>query len=113
MQVLQEEGCPFFDHNRPPFVSVDLTYAPDKDVDGRQQAVMVNPRVLEYETLVSLAQLKLHSTATVTLSLRTSPCRFRPRTTTATRGRSSTTRTASSTTCTRSSRPWPAASASG
>lgn len=31
---------------------------------------MVNPRVLEYETLVSLAQLKLHATATVTLSLK-------------------------------------------
>jgi uncharacterized protein (DUF362 family) len=31
---------------------------------------MVNPRVLEYETLISLAQLKLHETATVTLSLK-------------------------------------------
>ena len=70
MQVLQGEGCAFFDHNRPPFVSVDLTYAPDNDVSGPQQAVMVNPRVLEYQTLVSLAQLKLHSTATVTLSLK-------------------------------------------
>ena len=70
MDVLQQEGCPFFDHNRPPFASVDLTYAPDKDVSGPQQAVMVNPRVLEYETLISLAQLKLHSTATVTLSLK-------------------------------------------
>ena len=70
MPVLQEEGCPLFDHNRPPFVSVDLTYAPDKDVSGPQQAVMVNPRVLEYQTVVSLAQLKLHSTATVTLSLK-------------------------------------------
>ncbi|MDQ3810574.1 MAG: DUF362 domain-containing protein [Chloroflexota bacterium] len=68
--VLQQEGCSLFDHNRPPFTSVDLTYAPDKDVSGPQQAVMVNPRVLEYETLVSLAQLKLHSTATVTLSLK-------------------------------------------
>src|SRR5436305_3304732 len=70
MHVLQEHDCPLFDHNRPPFVSVDLTYAPDKDVNGPQQAVMVNPRVLEYQTLVSLAQLKLHSTATVTLSLK-------------------------------------------
>lgn len=68
--VVQQEGCTFVDHNRPPFVSVDLTYAPDKDVSGPQQAVMVNPRVLEYETLVSLAQLKLHATATVTLSLK-------------------------------------------
>src|ERR671930_1436085 len=70
MDVLQQEGCPFLDHNLPPFASVDLTYAPDKDVSGPQQAVMVNPRVLEYETLISLAQLKLHSTATVTLSLK-------------------------------------------
>jgi uncharacterized protein (DUF362 family) len=70
LRVLHEENCSLFDHNRPPFVSVDLTYAPEKDVSGPQQAIMVNPRVLEYETLVSLAQLKLHSTATVTLSLK-------------------------------------------
>jgi uncharacterized protein (DUF362 family) len=69
-EVLQQEGCAFFDHNRPPFTSVDLSYAPDRDVNGPQQSVMVNPRVLEYETLVSLAQLKLHATATVTLSLK-------------------------------------------
>ncbi|HZO89883.1 MAG TPA: DUF362 domain-containing protein [Chthonomonadaceae bacterium] len=31
---------------------------------------MVNPRVLEYETLISLSQLKLHETATVTLALK-------------------------------------------
>jgi uncharacterized protein (DUF362 family) len=32
--------------------------------------VRVNPRVLEYETLIALNQLKLHSTATVTLALK-------------------------------------------
>jgi uncharacterized protein (DUF362 family) len=32
--------------------------------------VIVNPRVLEYEVLVSLSQLKLHETATVTLALK-------------------------------------------
>ena len=32
--------------------------------------VMVNPRVLEYEKLVSLAQLKVHRTATVTLAIK-------------------------------------------
>jgi uncharacterized protein (DUF362 family) len=69
-EVIQHEQATFFDHNRPPFVSVDLTYAPDNDVSGPQQSVMVNPRVLEYETVVSLAQLKLHSTATVTLSMK-------------------------------------------
>src|SRR5438045_4207413 len=31
---------------------------------------MVNPRVLEYDTLVALNQLKLHETATVTLALK-------------------------------------------
>lgn len=31
---------------------------------------MVNPRVLEYETLVVLSQLKVHETATVTLALK-------------------------------------------
>jgi uncharacterized protein (DUF362 family) len=39
-------------------------------VDGPQKSVRVNPRVLEYETLISVAQLKLHETATVTLSLK-------------------------------------------
>ena len=70
MQVVEDEGAIFFDHNRSPFTPVDLSYAPDKDVDGPQRAVMVNPRVLEYETLVSLSQLKLHETATVTLALK-------------------------------------------
>jgi uncharacterized protein (DUF362 family) len=49
---------------------VELSYAPDRDVVGPQQAVMVNPRVLEYETLIALNQLKLHSTATVTMALK-------------------------------------------
>src|SRR5947208_7808182 len=31
---------------------------------------MVNPRVLEYEALIALNQLKLHETATVTLALK-------------------------------------------
>src|SRR5437879_82244 len=70
MDVISEEKVEFFDHNRPPFVSVDLQYAPDRDVAGPQQSVMVNPRVLEFDTLVSLAQLKLHETATVTLALK-------------------------------------------
>jgi uncharacterized protein (DUF362 family) len=70
LDVIRQEDVEFFDHNRPPFTSVDLAYAPDRDVAGPQAAVMVNPRVLEYETLVSLAQLKLHETATVTLSLK-------------------------------------------
>ncbi|HEY1380456.1 MAG TPA: DUF362 domain-containing protein [Gemmataceae bacterium] len=70
MDVVEDEGATFFDHNRPPFTEVPLAYAPDRDVAGPQKSVMVNPRVLRYETLVSLAQLKLHETATVTLSLK-------------------------------------------
>jgi uncharacterized protein (DUF362 family) len=70
MDVVEQEGATFFDHNRAPFREVELEYAPGADVTGPQKSVMVNPRVLEYETLVSLAQLKLHETATVTLSLK-------------------------------------------
>jgi uncharacterized protein (DUF362 family) len=69
-EVVEQEGANFFDHNRPPFTEVPLEYAPQADVKGPQKSVMVNPRVLEYETLISLAQLKLHETATVTLSLK-------------------------------------------
>lgn len=70
LDVVREEGAEFFDHNRPPFTSVELQYAPDREVSGPQRAVTVNPRVLEYETLVALNQLKLHRTATVTLALK-------------------------------------------
>lgn len=70
MDVVEQEGAEFFDHNRPPFISVDLTYTPEREVVGPQQAVMVNPRVLEYETLIALNQLKLHDTATVTMALK-------------------------------------------
>jgi len=70
MSVVRDEGAGFFDHNRAPFVSVDLEYQPSDDVSGPQRSVMVNPRVLEYETLIALNQLKLHETATVTLALK-------------------------------------------
>jgi uncharacterized protein (DUF362 family) len=68
--VIEEEGADFVDHNRPPFTEVELDYSPSRDVSGPQKSVMVNPRVLEYDVLVSLAQLKLHSTATVTLTMK-------------------------------------------
>lgn len=70
MDVIQAEGVEFFDHNRPPFVEVGLAYAPHLDVSGPQQSVVVNPRVLQYETLISLSQLKVHEIATVTLALK-------------------------------------------
>jgi uncharacterized protein (DUF362 family) len=62
-EVLESEGVEWFDHNKAPFVAVDLTFGP-------QRRVMVNPRVLTYEKLVSLAQLKVHSTAGVTLAIK-------------------------------------------
>lgn len=70
IDVVEEEGAEFFDHNRPPFTEVTLSYAPEKDVLGPQQSVMVNPQVLEYETVIAVNQLKLHETATVTLALK-------------------------------------------
>ncbi len=70
MEVVEQEGVEFFDHNRAPFEKVQLEYAPGKDVKGPQQSVMVNPRVLEYETLIAVNQLKVHATATVTLGLK-------------------------------------------
>jgi hypothetical protein len=56
MDVLEDEGATFFDHNRQPFESVDLEYEPGADVKGPQKSVMVNARVLEYETLIALNQ---------------------------------------------------------
>ncbi|MBW3543557.1 MAG: DUF362 domain-containing protein [Planctomycetes bacterium] len=70
MDVIEAEGATFFDHNRPPFEEVELVYAPEKGIDGPQKSVMVNPRVLEYETLIVVSQLKLHQTATVTMALK-------------------------------------------
>jgi uncharacterized protein (DUF362 family) len=70
MAVVEEEGPEFVDHNRPPFAPVELEYRPSAEVEGPQASVMVNARVLEYETLIALNQLKLHETATVTLALK-------------------------------------------
>jgi uncharacterized protein (DUF362 family) len=70
MEVVEEEGATFFDHNRPPFQEVALEYAAEADVRGPQRSVMVNPRVLDYETLIAVNQRKLHETATVTLALK-------------------------------------------
>ncbi|HEX5432349.1 MAG TPA: DUF362 domain-containing protein [Bryobacteraceae bacterium] len=70
LDVTKEEGAEFFDHNQAPFASVPLPYQPEAEVSGPQRTVMVNPKVLEYDPLVSLSQLKVHETATVTLSLK-------------------------------------------
>ncbi|HOG45078.1 MAG TPA: DUF362 domain-containing protein [Anaerolineae bacterium] len=63
MEVIRREGVEFFDHNQGPFEEVTLA-------SGPQRQVMINPRILEYDSVVSLAQLKLHETATVTLSMK-------------------------------------------
>lgn len=70
MKVVEDEGATFFDHNRPPFTEVELITNADPEVRGPHAKVTVNPRVLEYETLVAVNQLKLHQTATVTLALK-------------------------------------------
>jgi uncharacterized protein (DUF362 family) len=69
-KVVAEEGATFVDHNLEPFREVPLEYGGEPEVIGPQKSIMVNPRILEYNTLVSLAQLKLHQTATVTLCLK-------------------------------------------
>jgi hypothetical protein len=71
---------------------------------------MVNPRVLEYDTLIAVNQLKLHETATVTLALKNIAMSFPAADYSGLRigirdQRSSTT-TNSSTTCTPSSPRW-------
>src|SRR6266566_265737 len=76
MAVVQEEGATFFDHNRGPFQEVPLTYASDKDVAGPQRSIMVNPRILSYETVIVVSQLKMHATATVTLALKNTAMSF-------------------------------------
>lgn len=70
MDVVRAEAIELVDHNRPPFETVRLDYGHDREVVGTQRDVVVHRRVLDYEVLVSLAQLKLHDTATVTLALK-------------------------------------------
>jgi uncharacterized protein (DUF362 family) len=70
LDAVRQEGVELVDHNRPPFTEITLEYAPEREVAGPQRSVMVNPRVLEYETLIAVSQLKLHRTATVTMALK-------------------------------------------
>jgi len=62
-KVIKKQKVEFFDHNRGPFKEIKLDYGPQKEV-------MVNPYVLEYDTLISLAQHKVHNSATVTLTMK-------------------------------------------
>lgn len=61
--IIEKEEVDYFDHNKPPFEEVKLDYGP-------QGSVMINPHIFEYDTLISLAQLKVHSSATVTLTMK-------------------------------------------
>lgn len=61
--VIIDEGVEFFDHNRPPFKPVRLHYGP-------QDEVMVNERIFDYDTVISLAQHKVHHIAEVTLAMK-------------------------------------------
>jgi uncharacterized protein (DUF362 family) len=45
MEVVEQEGAEFFDHNRPPFIEVKLGYDPASEVEGPQKSVMVNPHI--------------------------------------------------------------------
>lgn len=63
MAAVRAEGAEFRDHNRPPFRTVSLDYGP-------QREVVVNEQLTSVDTLVSLAQLKVHDLATVTLSMK-------------------------------------------
>jgi uncharacterized protein (DUF362 family) len=63
MDAVRQEGVDFVDHNREPFTRVRLDHGPHEEV-------VVNEFVTQIETLVSLAQLKVHQTATVTLSMK-------------------------------------------
>lgn len=70
MAVVRDEDVELVDHNRPPFTEVALRYGDDPEVTGPQLSVMVHSRVLEYECLIALNQLKLHENATVTMALK-------------------------------------------
>jgi uncharacterized protein (DUF362 family) len=70
MDVVAQEGATCFDHHRPPFTAMPLEYKPEADVHGPQASVMENPRVLAYDTLIALNQLKVHQTATGTLAVK-------------------------------------------
>ncbi len=61
--VIRDEGVEFFDHNMAPFTKVRLLHGP-------QSEVMVNEAVLSYDTVISLAQHKVHDIADVTLSMK-------------------------------------------
>jgi uncharacterized protein (DUF362 family) len=63
MDAVQEQGAEFVDTNKPPFTRVPLAFGPESEL-------VVNPLVQQVEVWVSLSLLKVHSTTTVTLSMK-------------------------------------------
>jgi uncharacterized protein (DUF362 family) len=70
LDVVREENVELVDHNEGELTDVVLPYAPEKDVQGPQRTVKVHKRVLEYERLIVVSNIKLHETATVTMALK-------------------------------------------
>ena len=62
-KVISEEKVEFFDHNRGPFERIHLKFGPAKEI-------VVNPYIFSFDTLISLAQHKVHSIADVTLTMK-------------------------------------------
>jgi len=67
--VVEQEGAVFFRPQPPAVQRGRARLRPERDVTVPEVGPG-QPRVLEYEALISLAQLKLHETATVTLGLK-------------------------------------------
>ncbi len=62
-KVISEEDVEFFDHNRGPFENMHLSYGPAREV-------VINPHILSFDTIISLAQHKVHKRAEVTLTMK-------------------------------------------
>ncbi|MDR0308260.1 MAG: DUF362 domain-containing protein [Chitinispirillales bacterium] len=60
--VISEEETEFFDLNHGPFKCISLNWGPVKEV-------VVNPRILSFDTIISLAQFKEHPKAQISLTM--------------------------------------------
>ncbi len=78
MEALLEEEAVFFDHNKPPFKDVNLQFRSEQDIQVPQKEIKINPHIMDYEVLVALNQLKVHSSATVTLAMKNIAMSFPP-----------------------------------
>ncbi|MFP4013180.1 MAG: DUF362 domain-containing protein [Chitinispirillaceae bacterium] len=62
-KVIAEEKVEFFDHNRGPFEKIRLEYGPAHEI-------VINPHLFSFDSIVSLAQHKVHKRADVTLTMK-------------------------------------------